>query len=51
MINLQSELEIRLLHEKIDSQVMQQQNELLAVQKSQIEMIDNLLKLLQKENK
>ena len=51
MINLQSELEIRLLHEKIDSQVMQQQNELLAVQKAQIDMIDNIIKLLQKNDR
>ncbi len=49
MINLQSELEIRLLHEKIDNQVHQQQNELLSIQKAQIEMMDNLLQLLQKE--
>lgn len=44
MINLKSELEIRTLHEKIDHFVMDQQQELLEIQKVQIEMMANILK-------
>jgi uncharacterized membrane protein len=44
MINLKSELEIRTLHEKIDHFIMDQQQELLELQKVQIEMINDVLK-------
>lgn len=44
MINLKSELEIRSLHEKIDHFIMHQQQELLEVQKVQIDMMNNILK-------
>jgi len=44
MINLKSELEIRTLHEKIDHFVMDQQQELLEIQKTQIEMLTDILK-------
>ena len=44
MINLKSELEIRTLHEKIDHFVMDQQQELLDIQKTQIEMLTDILK-------
>lgn len=44
MINLKSELEIRTLHEKIDHFVMDQQQELLEIQKVQIEMMNEILK-------
>jgi uncharacterized membrane protein len=44
MINLKSELEIRMLHEKIDHLVMHQQQDLLEIQKVQIEMLDDILK-------
>jgi len=43
MINLKSELEIRILHEKIDHLVMHQQQELLEIQKVQIEMMNDIL--------
>ncbi len=43
MINLKSELEIRILHEKIDHLIMHQQQELLEIQKVQIEMMNELL--------
>jgi uncharacterized membrane protein len=43
MINLKSELEIRTLHEKIDHFVMDQQQELLEIQKVQIEMMSDIL--------
>lgn len=44
MINLKSELEIRTLHEKIDHFIMDQQQELLEMQKTQIEMMSDILK-------
>ncbi|MCE1199535.1 MAG: DUF1003 domain-containing protein [Marinilabiliales bacterium] len=43
MINLKSELEIRTLHEKIDHFIMHQQQELLEIQKVQIEMMNEIL--------
>jgi len=48
MINLKSELEIRTLHEKIDHFIMDQQQELLELQKVQIEMINDILKRFDK---
>jgi uncharacterized membrane protein len=50
MINLKSELEIRTLHEKIDHFIMDQQQELLEIQKVQIEMMDDILKQVEKNN-
>ena len=44
MINLKSELEIRTLHEKIDHLIMDQQQELLELQKDQIDMMNDILK-------
>lgn len=43
MINLKSELEIRLLHEKIDHLIMHQQQELLEIQKVQVEMMTDII--------
>lgn len=43
MINLKSELEIRMLHEKIDHLIMHQQEELLEIQKVQIDMMHDIL--------
>jgi uncharacterized membrane protein len=43
MINLKSELEIRILHEKIDHLIMHQQQELLEIQKEQIAMMNDIL--------
>lgn len=48
MINLKSELEIRVLHEKIDHLIMHQQQELLEIQKVQIDMMNDILKRIQK---
>ncbi len=48
MINLKSELEIRLLHEKIDHLILHQQQELFEMQKVQIEMMNNILSKLDK---
>ena len=44
MINLKSELEIRMLDEKIDHLIMRQQQELIEMQKVQIEMMHDILK-------
>lgn len=48
MINLKSELEIRMLHEKIDHLMIHQQQELLEIQKVQIEMMSDILKRVDK---
>ena len=48
MINLKSELEIRMLHEKIDHLIINQQQEVLEIHKVQIEMINDILKKLDK---
>lgn len=44
MVNLKSELEIRMLHEKIDHLIIHQQQELLEIQKVQIQMLGDILK-------
>jgi uncharacterized membrane protein len=44
MINLKSELEIRTLHEKMDHLLINQQQELMEIQKVQIEMMNDILK-------
>ncbi len=43
MINLKSELEIRILHEKLDHLIIHQQQELLEVQKVQIDMMNDIM--------
>lgn len=48
MINLKSELEIRILHEKIDHLIIHQQQELLEIQKVQIEMMNDILSKIEK---
>ncbi len=48
MINLKSELEIRTLHEKIDHFIMDQQQELLEIQKDQIDILKDILKKVEK---
>jgi uncharacterized membrane protein len=50
MINLKSELEIRTLHEKIDHFIIDQQQELLEIQKVQVEMMADILKQINKNN-
>ena len=49
MINLKSELEIRMLDDKLDHLIMHQQQELIEIQKVQIEMMNDILNRL--ENK
>ncbi len=50
MVNLKSELEIRMLHEKIDHLIIHQQGELLNIQKVQIEMMEDIMKQLKNKN-
>lgn len=49
MINLKSEFEIRTLHEKIDHFIMDQQQELLEIQKVQVEMMADILNRIDKK--
>ena len=44
MVNLKSELEIRMLHEKIDHLIINQQQEVLEIHQVQIEMMNDLIK-------
>jgi uncharacterized membrane protein len=48
MINLKSELEIRMIHDKIDHLIMHQQQELIEIQKLQIEMMNDILNQIKK---
>jgi uncharacterized membrane protein len=49
MINLKSELEIRMLHEKLDHLIIHQQQELLNIQQVQVEMMEDIMKQLTKK--
>lgn len=49
MINLKSEIEIQALHEKIDHFVLNQQQELLEFQKTQIEMLHEMMNQLEEK--
>lgn len=51
MINLKSELEIRMLHEKIDHLIIHQQQELLNIQQVQVEMMEDIMKQLSTNKK
>lgn len=51
MINLKSELEIRILHEKIDHLIMHQQQELMEIQKLQTELMQTILEEVKKNTK
>lgn len=50
-INLKSELEIRELHEKIDHLIIHYQEDLIEIQNTQIDLLENILKNVQKEEK
>lgn len=47
MINLKSELEIRMLHDKLDHLITHQQQELLELQKLQVDMMNDIIKLIE----
>ena len=49
IINLKSELEIRILHEKLDHLIIHQQQELIEIQKVQIDMMEDILKGIHKK--
>lgn len=49
MVNLKSELEIRLLHEKLDHLIMHQEQTLIEVQKVQIDMMNDILARVEKK--
>ncbi len=46
MINLKSELEVRMLHEKIDHIIFHQQERLLEIQQVQTEMLNDIIRLI-----
>lgn len=48
MINLKAEVEIRMLDEKMDHLIMNQQQELIEIQKVQIEMMNDILQQIKK---
>lgn len=48
MINIKSELEIRMLHEKIDHLIMHQEEALIELQKVQIDMMNDILNHVKK---
>jgi uncharacterized membrane protein len=48
MINLKSELEVRILHEKIDHLIIHQQQDLMEIQQTQLEMLRDVTKALKK---
>lgn len=48
MINLKSELEVRMLHEKLDHLIINQQQEVLEIHKVQIDMMNDILKRVEK---
>jgi uncharacterized membrane protein len=50
MVNLKSELEIRMLHEKIDHLIIHQQQELLNIQQIQVEMMEDIMKQVSSNN-
>ena len=49
MINLKSELEIRMLHEKIDHLILHQEQSLLEIQKVQIDMMHDFINKIEKK--
>lgn len=48
MVNLKSELEIRMLHEKIDHLVINQQQDVIEIHKMQIEMLNDIMSRFKK---
>jgi uncharacterized membrane protein len=46
MINLKSEVEIRMLHEKVDHILINQQKQLIEIQEVQVEMMSDIISRL-----
>jgi len=51
MVNLKSELEIRLLHDKMDHLIINQQENLLEIQQIQVDMMKELMERLDRKGK
>ena len=51
MVNLKSEMEIRMLHEKMDHLILNQQQEVLEIHKVQIDLMNDILKQVQQITK
>lgn len=49
MVNLKAELEIRILHEKLDHLIIHQQQELLNIQQIQVEMMEDIMNQIKKQ--
>lgn len=49
MVNLKSEMEIRMLHEKIDHLILHQEQTLIEIQQVQIDMMNDILKRIEKK--
>ncbi|MCG2611471.1 DUF1003 domain-containing protein [Flavobacterium sp. SM15] len=49
MVNLKSELEIRMLHEKIDHLILHQEQSLIELQKVQIDMMNDIISKIEKK--
>jgi uncharacterized membrane protein len=49
MINLKSELEIRMLHEKLDHLILHQEQSLIEIQRVQIDMMNDILSRMEKK--
>lgn len=49
MVNLKAELEIRILHEKLDHLIINQQQELLNIQQIQVEMMEDIMNQIKKQ--
>lgn len=49
MVNLKSELEIRMLHEKLDHLILHQEQSLIEIQKVQIDMMNDILARIEKK--
>lgn len=51
MVNLKSELEIRMLHEKLDHLMIRQQQDIIEMQKDQITQMDRLIERLEQNRR
>jgi len=51
MVNLKSELEIRMLHEKLDHLMIRQQQDIIEMQKEQIKQMDRLIERLEQNRR
>ncbi|MFL9843369.1 DUF1003 domain-containing protein [Flavobacterium rhizosphaerae] len=51
MVNLKSELEIRMLHEKLDHLILNQEQSLIEIQQVQVDMMKDILERMEKKSK